>query len=64
MNEESFEGSIVLEKLSEIDKLDEFYEAIDADDFDLARSLMKLADVDMETIQIVLKKMRDADGSH
>ena len=64
MDESDFEGTLVLEKLAEIGKLDSFFEAIDADDFAKAKSLMKKAHVDSETIAIVLKKMGDADGEH
>lgn len=64
MDESEFEGTLVLEKLAEIGKVDAFFEAIDDDDFDRAKSLMKRAQVDSETIAIVLKKMRDADGEH
>jgi hypothetical protein len=64
MDEKDFEGTLVLEQLAEIGKLDEFFEAIDADDVQRATSLMKKAQVDAPTIQIVVKKMRAADGSH
>lgn len=64
MDEKDFEGTLVLEQLAEIGKLDEFFEAIDADDIQRATSLMKKANVDAPTIQIVVKKMRAADGSH
>lgn len=64
MDEDDFEGTLVLEKLAEIGKVDAFFEAIDADDFDRARVLMKKAQVDSETIAVVLKKMADADGDH
>lgn len=64
MEERDFEGTLVLEKLAEAGKVDEFFEAIDADDFDRAKSLMKRAGVDQETIAIVLKKMRQANGEH
>lgn len=62
MNEQDFEGTLVLEKLAEINKVDEFFEAIDSDDFGKANSLMRQAKVDLETIAIVLKKMRDPDS--
>ena len=62
MDESDFEGTLVLEKLAEINKIDAFFEAIDSDDFAAARSLMKRAQVDSETIAIVLKKMGDAEG--
>lgn len=64
MDESDFEGTLVLEKLAEIGKLDAFFEAIDSDDFGKAQSLMKRANIDAETIAIVLKKMSDADGKH
>lgn len=64
MEESDFEGTLVLEKLAEIGKVDDFFDAIDSDDFDRARALMKQAKVDSETIAIVLKKMREADGEH
>lgn len=64
MEESDFEGTLVLEKLAEIGKVDAFFEAIDSDDFDRAKSLMKKAKVDSETIAMVLKKMSDADGEH
>ncbi len=64
MNEEDFEGTLVLEKLAEIGKVDAFFEAIDSDDFGKARSLMKRARIDSATIAVVLKKMHSADGEH
>jgi len=64
LEEKDFEGTLVLEKLAEIDKVDDFFEAIDSDDFDKAKSLMKKARVDSETISMVLKKMNDAEGEH
>jgi hypothetical protein len=59
MNEQDFEGTLVLEKLAEIGRVDDFFEAIDSDDFDKAKSLMKRAEIDPETIAIVLKKMSE-----
>jgi hypothetical protein len=64
MDESDFEGTLVLERLAEIGRLDEFFEAIDSDDSGRAISLMRRANVDSETIAIVLKRMRDADGEH
>lgn len=64
MDESDFEGTLVLEKLAEINKLDSFFEAIDADDFHRAKVLMKQAGVDSETLMMVLKKMQAADGKH
>jgi iron uptake system EfeUOB component EfeO/EfeM len=64
MDEQDFEGTLVLEKLAEIDKVEDFFEAIDSDDLATAKSLMKKAGVDAETISMVLRKMQDADGKH
>jgi hypothetical protein len=64
MDDNDFEGTLVLEKLAEINKVDAFFEAIDSDDFNKAHSLMKRAGIDADTIAIVLKKMGDADGKH
>ncbi len=61
MDESDFEGTLVLEKIVAIGKIDDFYEAIDSDDFEKVRRLMRTAGIDGETIQIVLKKMSDAD---
>jgi hypothetical protein len=64
MDESDFEGSLVLERLAAIDRLDEFFEAVDADDVSRAVSLMEKAGLDPATIAIVVKKMQDADGQH
>lgn len=64
MDESTFEGTLVLEKLAAIGKVDEFFEAIDSDDFGKASKLMKRASVDSQTIALVLQKMNDANGDH
>ena len=64
MNDDDFEGSLVLEKLALAGQRDAFFDAIDADDFGLARELMEGAGIDDDTIETVLRKMRQADGSH
>lgn len=64
MDAEDFEGTCVLEKLAEIGQVEAFFDAIDSDDFARAKSLMKKARIDAETITIVLNKMADADGEH
>lgn len=64
MDEQDFEGTVVLEKMAEIGKIDAFFEAIDSDDFDKAKSLMKKANIDSETISMVLHKMRNPDEGH
>ena len=61
MDEDAFEGTLVLEKLAEISKVEAFFEAVDADDFGRAQSLMKKAGVDALTIAIVLQKMSDGE---
>lgn len=64
MEEKDFEGTLVLEQLVAIGKLDEFFEAIDSDNFEHAKILMKRAKIDPESIAMVLKKMADANGEH
>ena len=64
MDETDFEGTLVLEQLAAIDKVDDFFEAIDADDFERAKALMRSANVDAASIAIVLKKTADSDGEH
>jgi hypothetical protein len=64
MDETDFEGSVVLEQLAAIGKVEQFFEAIDADDVQRAVSLMRKASVDAPTIAIVVKKMKAADGQH
>lgn len=64
MDEKDFEGTLVLESLAEIGKVDEFFEAIDSDDLQQAIALMKRAKIDNETIAIVVRKMQNSDGRH
>jgi hypothetical protein len=64
MDDSDFEGTLVLEQLAAIDKVDEFFEAIDADDFHRATLLMKIAEVDAATIATVIRKMEQSDGEH
>ena len=59
MDESEFEGTLVLEKLAEIDKVDEFFDAIDSDDFQKVQKLLKKAKVDSATIAMVLQKMSE-----
>lgn len=63
MDESDFEGTVVLEKLAEAYKVDEFFEAVDADDFAAAARLMRAASIDEKTIAIVIRKMHDP-GAH
>jgi hypothetical protein len=64
MDESDFEGSLVLERLAEIGRVDDFFDAVDADDAQRAAALMKEAEIDASTIAIVLEKMEDGDGEH
>jgi hypothetical protein len=64
MEDADFEGTLVLEQLAAIDKVDDFFEAIDADDVQRATALMREAQVDAPTIAIVVGKMEAGDGEH
>jgi hypothetical protein len=62
MNEDDFEGTLILEQLAEIGQVDAFFEAIDSDNFSEVRRIMLDAGVDPETIKIVMKKVIEGDG--
>jgi hypothetical protein len=64
IDDDDFEGTLVLEQLAAIDRIDEFFAAIDADDVERATALMREADVDPPTIAIVVRKMLESDGEH
>lgn len=64
MEEADFEGTLVLEQLATIGKVEEFFDAVDSDDVQLATALMKRARVDAPTIAMVIKKMEQSDGEH
>jgi len=59
MDEQDFEGTLVLERLAEIGQVEDFFDAVDSDDAQRAASLMKKAKIDAATIAIVLEKMED-----
>ncbi len=59
MDESDFEGTLVLEKLAEVGKVNEFFDAIDSDNFAKAQKLMLRAGVDTETIETVMRMMAD-----
>ena len=59
MDEADFEGTLVLERLAEIDRVDAFFEAVDSDDLPRATSLLKRAGLDAATIAMVVRKMRE-----
>jgi hypothetical protein len=64
MDESEFEGTLVLEQLAAVGKVEEFFDAVDADDVRLAIQLMRSADVDASTIATVVRKMKESDGEH
>lgn len=64
MDEADFEGTLVLERLSEIGRLDEFFDAVDSDDVERAAALMRRANIDASTIALVVRKIEAADGEH
>jgi hypothetical protein len=64
MDDTDFEGTLVLEQLAAIGKVDEFFEAIDSDDVPRARTLMKQARIDSATIATVVRKMEEGDAEH
>lgn len=64
MYEKNFEGTLILEKMAELRLIDEFYEALDLDDFDKAEELMDEAGLDLETINWVLEQMQNTFGTH
>jgi len=64
MDETDFEGTLVLEQLATIGKVEEFFDAIDADDVELATALMKEAGVDASSIAIVIRKIEEGGAEH
>jgi hypothetical protein len=64
MDDADFEGTLVLEQLAAIDKVDDFFDAIDSDDLARATTLMRSAGVDAATIATVIKKMQQGDAEH
>lgn len=64
MDEADFEGTLVLEQLAEIGRVEDFFDAVDADDVGRAVRLMRRANVDETTIATVVRKMEAADGEH
>ena len=64
MDESDFEGTLVLEQLAEIGKVEDFFDAVDSDDTQRATALMKQAGVDASTMATVIRKMEESDGEH
>jgi hypothetical protein len=64
MDDKEFEGTLVLERLAEIGRVEAFFDAIDSDDVPRAVRLMKRAKIDPSTIAAVVRKIEDGDGEH
>jgi hypothetical protein len=64
MDKTDFEGTLVLEQLAAIGKVEDFFDAVDADDVDRATQLMRRGNVDASTIATVVRKMEESDGEH
>jgi len=64
MDDSDFEGTLVLEQLAAIGKVEDFFDAVDSDDVERATTLMKRAKLDAATIATVIRKMEESDGEH
>ena len=64
MDDSDFEGTVVLEQLAAIGKVDAFFDAIDSDDTERAARLMRKAGIDAETIKLVIAKIEEGDAEH
>lgn len=64
MDERDFDGTLVLEEVAAIGRLEDFFDAIDSDDIARATRLMKSAGIDASTIAVVVRKMENSDGQH
>jgi hypothetical protein len=64
MDETDFEGTLVMEQLAAIGKVEDFFDAVDSDDVQRATTLMKRANLDASTIAMVIRKMEESDGDH
>lgn len=64
MDETDFEGTLVLEQLASIGKVEDFFDAVDADDVHRGTQLMKKANVDAATIATVVRKIEAGDDEH
>ena len=64
MDDSDFEGTLVLEQLAAIGKVEEFFDAIDEDDVQRATALMRRAKVDPSTMAVVIRKIEEGDAEH
>lgn len=61
MDSKILEGTLILEKLNELNLLDDFYDAVDEDNLDKVQHIMKRARIDSATITMVLKKIEEGE---
>ncbi len=61
MKDELLEGTLVLEKLNEMNLLDDFYEAVDEDNLEKVQLILKRARIDSVTIAMILRKIEDGE---
>jgi hypothetical protein len=54
----------VLEQLAAIDKVDDFFDAVDSDDVARAAALLRMARVDTATIATVVRKIEEGNAEH
>lgn len=64
MDENDFEGTLILEQLATLDLVDDFFDAIDSDNMNKVVSLLRQANIDDETIEDVLAQIEEATGRH
>ncbi len=57
MTKSSLEGSLILEKLADYNLVDDFFEAVDSDNFLLIISLLRKVEIDEETIKEVIESL-------
>lgn len=58
MSRDFFEGSYILEKVAEVGLVDEFFDAVDSDDFFRVSSIMRRAQLDQQTISTVIRMIQ------
>jgi hypothetical protein len=64
MDETDFEGTLVLEQLAAVGLVEDFFDAVDADDVPRATQLMKRANVDASTSATVVRMIQASDDQH
>ncbi len=59
MTQDDFEGSLILEKLASVRLMDDFFDAVDSDDLESVVSLLEEVDVDEDSIEEILRKIKE-----